>query len=414
MSRLEDSKGKIGAQAFDELQTNLGWNWIEGSLVQNKKLAPILDIPGQVMYDYMHVLYVGGVFNIHIAAMMQSLKPHHLTYATLHEYISVWTWPSKVGTNTGKDACIAKKATSHWKKQTFNAQASECRSLYPVLANWVQNVLLEDGTPNELKRIGRNFLDLVLVLELVEVSAKGVAETPGMASPVKLQHAVERYLQGFKDIYGEQWMVPKFHYMLHMPLFLQRWHCLPNCFALERKHKEPKRWAQDLANTSKNYEASVLRELTCKHISVLVAAESKHFHRTACLLDPRAPPTRLLTVLQQHLGHQQFLVANHARMNKWEKCKIGDLLWLELEGKWQVGKVQMLFSATDQNLVELLGVGLQLWQLISCAQRSSKWRCQGDVLLCHLEACQQSLIYSMSGDVAHVLLPYQLRERLQQ
>eukprot|EP00971_Amphidinium_carterae_P229896 4562200-Amphidinium_carterae.1 len=200
---------------------------------------------------------------------MAELKSYGISYATLHSYISLWSWPSHVGANTGADCFGPKKAQTSARKQVFNAQASES------------------------------------------------------TSPSKLQLAIESDLSEFKRIYGEDRMVPKFHYLLHMPHFLARWKCLPNCFALERKHKEPKRYAQGIANTSRQCEASVLREVTNKHISVLCAAESKHFLSESTLINPKLAPKDLMQVLQTTMGmHLEYMVA---RMHGWEKCKIGDV-----------------------------------------------------------------------------------------
>jgi hypothetical protein len=43
------------------------------------------------LYDFMHVLFVSGVFNINFGYMMKELKPHGITSATLHEYLGIWT-----------------------------------------------------------------------------------------------------------------------------------------------------------------------------------------------------------------------------------------------------------------------------------------------------------------------------------
>eukprot|EP00971_Amphidinium_carterae_P051247 1009052-Amphidinium_carterae.1 len=43
MERLKKAKGNMSNQAFDELQTQLGWTLIDGSLMQSKRLEAILD-----------------------------------------------------------------------------------------------------------------------------------------------------------------------------------------------------------------------------------------------------------------------------------------------------------------------------------------------------------------------------------
>eukprot|EP00971_Amphidinium_carterae_P167294 3314978-Amphidinium_carterae.1 len=72
----------------------------------------------------------------------------------------------------GKEACGPKRAQTSWKKGSFGAQASESRSLCPIFAQWAQKVLVLETSPDKVRALGLNFLDLVEVIELVEISAK--------------------------------------------------------------------------------------------------------------------------------------------------------------------------------------------------------------------------------------------------
>eukprot|EP00971_Amphidinium_carterae_P268194 5320955-Amphidinium_carterae.1 len=178
---------------------------------------------------------------------------HGATYETIHAHINLWTWPARVGSMTGKQCCNAKHASSSWKKQVFHAQT-------------------------------------MLVIELIEA--------PGGVTPNRLRDAIEQYIKTFKQLFGEDRIIPKLHYLMHLPVFLNRWGCLPNCFVLERKHKQPKRYAQVVSNTAKAYESTVLREVTSRHMTVLCDDKSRHFGREPCIFNVVKPHVASLQTLK--------------------------------------------------------------------------------------------------------------------
>ena len=92
--------------------------------------------------------------------------------------------------------------------------------------------------------------------------------------PDELRGAIQAHLRVFSRLYGEEAMVPKFHYSLHLPDVLARWGWLPSCWVLERKHKNAKAWGEKLKDTSRDWHVSVLRELTAQHMALLKAHES--------------------------------------------------------------------------------------------------------------------------------------------
>ncbi|CAE7341309.1 unnamed protein product [Symbiodinium sp. CCMP2592] len=67
-------------------------------------------------------------------------------------------------------------------------------------------------------------------------------------------------LRGALANYGAEYWVPKNHMTMHLPEFLSRHGRLLSCFVHERKHKLVKRFANNMKDTSRSYEATVLRE----------------------------------------------------------------------------------------------------------------------------------------------------------
>jgi hypothetical protein len=64
--------------------------------------------------------------------------------------------------------------------------------------------------------------------------------------------------------------------LLHLPEMVGRTGgYLPSCWSLERKHKCIKRHANQLANLSRDWESSVLREVTLSHLDRLAQGEPR-------------------------------------------------------------------------------------------------------------------------------------------
>ena len=67
-----------------------------------------------------------------------------------------------------------------------------------------------------------------------------------------------------------QIMHPKFHWLVHLPQYLQRWGVLLSCFVHERRHRILKRYADNTQNT-RTYERTLLSEATSHHLASLKA-----------------------------------------------------------------------------------------------------------------------------------------------
>ena len=105
------------------------------------------------------------------------------------------------------------------------------------------------------------FMGLVRIIQDIMKSARYAVDCDA------LQRSISAYLGAYKALYGEANMQPKTHYMMHFLAFIRRWQFLPNCFVLERKHKIPKKFANQLLNTKTNWETYVLRDVTNEHLA---------------------------------------------------------------------------------------------------------------------------------------------------
>ena len=219
VDKLEEGHATMGKDAFSELQTRLGWNYLQFGMMCTS-LRGIVDMPSQGMYDWMHVIFVGGVFNTHMRNIMSHLRRWH-TFAHLHEYARQWVWPKHIGNLTGVDCLIPSRASSCFKADgKFKSQASEGRSILVIMGMWAYEVLLQDARPS-VRQHAACLVLLVLVVEMIEASARG-----GI-SPNDLRDASEAYLKTFKALYGPEQMHIKFHELLHMWMHLLKFGVSP-------------------------------------------------------------------------------------------------------------------------------------------------------------------------------------------
>lgn len=124
--------------------------------------------------------------------------------------------------------------------------------------------------------------------------------------------------------HGTERFLPEAHFSLHLPKQLDRHHCLLSCFVHERRHKEVKRWANELQTGSLGAEKSILREVCLTHWSDLQSFEADS-------LQAWKPASNEL----QQAFIQFFdlpLLLEELQMSIWSvRCKRGDMCLAEVD-----------------------------------------------------------------------------------
>jgi hypothetical protein len=391
-------QASAGTAHFGELQTRLGWSYNPYNIPFTPAVADIMTPSSTAVFDWMHIYFVGGVWNVHVGQMMTFLKGHGVTYATLNAYVKEFRWPSAIGTTSGVTAFEPKRAKSSWTAGSLKVTASEGLSLCPVLGHFMHS-LDKDGTSADVKQHVKCFMHLVGVVELLRRSSRG------NVLPAQLQAAVCRHLTSFSELYGPGYMTIKFHYSLHLHAYLARYGLLLNCFVHERKHRIPKRFANEVRNTNSDWDASVMREVTAYRLSHL---HSLGFGETSvALLDPHPPSKKLVALLQQVLevgAGATFATSRRVRLDQWEKCTVGDLVLQICDGCMTVGVVEWHASCDVAGEVYIIS-SLRVWEFISGSDRSWKYRRTLESHLCTTEEIKCTLIYAGAGEIATVLKP---------
>ena len=386
----------ISSRNLQELETRLGFNYAPHGVLQDDYLRPIADPTQHLMYDTMHIYYVNGIFGNHVGRLVEALKPFGVTYETIGTYVSRWTLPSRGGKRGLADGFVGKRAKASWDDGRFKCTASEALSLVPILGQFVEASVLTMAN-NVAKQHGASFMLLVKVLELIEGCARDAT------TPRELQHAIVAHLRSFRALYGVEWMPIKFHLSLHLPMFLQRWGFLPNCFVLERKHRTPKKCANDMRNTSSQWETSVLRECTAAHFAEL--AKDTQFKAGSGLEDAYTPSKAMHTQLLTALGiardaadELQIATSRMARINEWETCYKSDVVLVKSDEEY-VGQIMFFVSVSDPtSAAEHVLCGLARWRRISGGRRCSKWQRCAEVTMVMVDEIAGSLVWADSAD----------------
>ena len=209
-------------------------------------------------------------------------------------------------------------------------------------------------------------------------------------NPSALRAAIVAHLGAFAHLYGEAEMKPKFHFSLHIADLVEKLNMAPACFALERKHKLPKRFGDIVRNTASSWDTGVHRDVTCAHMVHLQDLEPHAFSEGARLVEPRAPKTALERTLRNDFGIPSdvpLFIAREARCSEHERIFKHDIV-MTSEPELTLGEVQMLFSVGDVTLSVL-----QKWAI--AADETRAWKCtiSGDFVLVRVEHITCALIW---------------------
>ena len=118
--------------------------------------------------------------------------------------------------------------------------------------------------------------------------------------PDVLRAAITEHMTAYVAVHGEDAMVPKFYFALHLPVFLARFGMLQSCLLRERKHRVVKKFANDFRNTGQMFDAGILREVTGHSLEFLKMP--CRFGMRAALGQVRHATAAAAAVLKAQLG----------------------------------------------------------------------------------------------------------------
>ena len=95
---LEKKATTMAPEPFIELQQSLGMTYHKHALFLERQLDDYVDPVEVYMHDWMHALFVDGVFNFVLYLLLESVIQIGFPeiYAVFKDYIATWKWPDRV------------------------------------------------------------------------------------------------------------------------------------------------------------------------------------------------------------------------------------------------------------------------------------------------------------------------------
>jgi len=335
---IESQAGKMSKAEFILLQQSLGITHHPHALLLDRSLDPFLQPTKAYMHDWMHALFVDGVVNLVVYMVFEEfVSQRQNVYEAFANYAAKWRWPGRVHGSHLADIFEASRKDKHRKAEAIKCQASDLLSLMCVLALFVQTVLLPLNIANDACHV---FLALADLVDLI------IATPRTDVRPEVLLGRVHRFLHLYVNCFGYDAMIPKFHWLLHLPECLVRFGVLLNCFALERKHRTAKRYATELTNTSRNPTASLLSEVMCHQLAMLDRPGAFAFDPG--LVGGRKAPAKIKALIVKALHADEdacagfvVQVARESRFNCYGTCVLNDVVLFKESETFRAGRVEV-------------------------------------------------------------------------
>ncbi|CAE7280048.1 unnamed protein product [Symbiodinium sp. CCMP2592] len=247
MRYLSSQHGTVSQKDFQTMEKALGYNYMPGGLLMSNVGH---NIPEMIMFDWFHIYLVHGVAGNEVGVLLGRLRDSGFPEQQIHDFVQSFHWPVQFAGADAKSV-LAKKRED--KTAPVKAEASELLNFLPVLQLFLILFVWRDAD-DSLKSCCHGFFTLCKILRMLRKA------TQGGLDPAALRGAIKEHCELYLANYGAEYWVPKNHMTMHLPEFLSRHGLLLSCFVHERKHKLVKRFANNMKNTSRSYEATVLRE----------------------------------------------------------------------------------------------------------------------------------------------------------
>ena len=318
VNHLATQAARLNKGEMDDLQLRL--DHAPEGLLSSRELMEKLDVPKAVMYDYMHVYCVTGLFHLEVNLLLGMLAKRKIKAKDFHAFFQDFEWPQFIGSN----AAGARDVFQRMKKaeDDFKCSASQVLGSYPVMRLFAAELLQTRTDRGEAKGGLQCFLLLCDVLDLL-----GLAARDNGACVAGRLKAVEDHVKAFTAIHGDENLPPKVHYALHLPLQLEHHQQLFSCWVHERRHKELKRFADNLHKAVAESEISITREMLLSHVDDL---KEQPIVVPAGLSNPRRASAEVLRHFQEFagvaIGELQASAKTFFAPNRW--CSSGDKVLL--------------------------------------------------------------------------------------
>ena len=404
---LSEASRHMSGDPWEDLQQARGWTHTPGNMLLDESLDQHVHPTQDFMHDWMHCLVVAGVFNTVVYLLFESMRaPHmyvHSPYELFQGFLVNFNWPKRISGSTNLHEIFSKaRSRSHRAAKHLKAQASDCLSIYPVLALFIHTVVLPSGQCDDACNAALALFD---VMDFIKSIPRGGIE------PDMISAAVHSFMELFVKAWGVDKTHSKFHWLLHLADCLANIGILLSCFVHERRHRLIRKYAGDAYNTG-TYEHTLLAEAVCHHLGNLESKDNFDFsvgigNSRLCQPNMRKLILDQLGLLDHEAG--PLYCSTSARFSALAQCKRRDIVLVSeanVHG-FVAGEVWMNFSLNGETLSVVA-----LFELLNFDSNVgvAEWEMPGTPTL--IETCEilDTLIWDIPRDgVLRTILPCHFR-----
>jgi hypothetical protein len=366
---------------FKQTQQYLGINYNPAGMLFSTKLIGIIRPVSMIMYDWMHVYLVTGIWNHELAWLLQACRDDGHSVGRLGDFCNAFSWPGDHSARgaTGKHVFDKPQEGKHIK-----CSASEALGAYQVVAAFLKERVQPTASVELLKCLN-SYYQLVEVLNVLRNISRGGDKTAD-----ELHNVIGAHMQAFSYAYTEDAFFPKCHYALHLSEMLRSHGILIACWTHERKHKEMKRFANPMSNM---HELSVLEDVA--HLQFRAMEDPLTYPADGVrLINAKPAPALLTRTLQDIMETKGRVMTANAAMCLRARVFRNDVVLAKLDGGVVVAKV--LYHAEVDNMILSC---ISPWTHMS----GNMYNIKSDTCLIDSKDILEPVIYRAMQDVAYVV-----------
>jgi hypothetical protein len=299
VSILQNSSGIVNKTTFQRMQQALGINYAPHGMLFSMRLVGKISMVDSVMFDWMHIYMSSGIWSKEAGLLLGKLAAAGISHSFIHTHIQVYTWPRWITSKAATGRLMFQKRSG---PGDLKCTASEGLSMFKVFQFFLWREVVPHADADVLSAIRCYFALCKVISMLLAIPKGGVAHED-------LRRCIVMHLDMYLATYTADNWIPKCHYALHLPHHLQAKGTLLSCWTHERKHKQIKKFANELDNTSHTFELNVITHQVFCQIEALKTDDALVSHK-ARLINPKLASADLNSLVC-HLLHQEQFTTKH-------------------------------------------------------------------------------------------------------
>jgi hypothetical protein len=233
---LQESAQVISKHKLGKLETVWGMNYCPDGVLQSAVLRNRMS-PTRCRYDRMHVFESGGITELEIALLVESLA---VSQKYSNKQVADYCNAGWIGHKPGHSKAAVHVAI---RDNSLKGMASDVLTVLPILLHFVCSCL-QDWDNDKVESFKALF-SVTAQLQRIKFSGNCSAAETG-----KLADLIAKHCELFQKGYGSHMVRYKHHMAFHLPDQYLRDGCYMDCFPMERHHRLGRAEAQLLTDTS--------------------------------------------------------------------------------------------------------------------------------------------------------------------